>query len=267
MVSEIAPVAEATAWRTVDAGRGGAWWTEGWRLFVPSAGTWILIVVILFVLNVVVGLIPVLGHFAGLILFPILTGGLMLGCRAIDRGEPLTVNHLFAGFTERAGPLFIVGIIYCIVSFAIVLLVFTILATFFGAAVLTQLWNLPDFTSLPSLLGDFLLAFLAGLLLLLLLFMPLLMAIWFAPALVVLRGVDPVRALTLSFSASLKNVLPFTVYGVIGVVLAIAASIPLGLGWLVLAPVSIASLYASYCDIFDDEIAAPRPGSNLLTPR
>jgi hypothetical protein len=35
--------------------------------------------------------------------------------------------------------------------------------------------------------------------------------------------------------------------------LAIVASIPFGLGWFVLLPVTIASLYASYCDIFEDK--------------
>ena len=39
------------------------------------------------------------------------------------------------------------------------------------------------------------------------------------------------------------------------ILLAIVASIPLGLGWLVLAPVSIATIYASYCDIFEDKDA------------
>jgi hypothetical protein len=33
-------------------------------------------------------------------------------------------------------------------------------------------------------------------------------------------------------------------------VLAVLATIPLGLGWFVLAPLGIASMYASYRDIF-----------------
>jgi uncharacterized membrane protein len=55
-----------------------------------------------------------------------------------------------------------------------------------------------------------------------------------------------------SFAGSMVNVLPFLVYGVVGVVLAIVASIPLMLGWLVLLPVSVASIYTSYCDIYED---------------
>ncbi len=44
--------------------------------------------------------------------------------------------------------------------------------------------------------------------------------------------------------------MPFLVYGVIGLVLAILASIPIMLGWLALGPVFAASVYTSYRDIY-----------------
>src|SRR5580765_5224521 len=93
--------------RSVATGNGASWWGEAWRLFVPSIGVWVLIVVILFALSMLLALVPVVGHLASQVLFPIFMGGLMLGCRAIDRGQPLTVNHLFAGFSERAAPLIV----------------------------------------------------------------------------------------------------------------------------------------------------------------
>jgi len=49
---------------------------------------------------------------------------------------------------------------------------------------------------------------------------------------------------------------PFLLYGLVGIGLAIVASIPFGLGWFVLLPVTIASMYTSYCDIFEDQGAA-----------
>ena len=37
-------------------------------------------------------------------------GGLMMGCRALDRGEPLRVSHLFEGFQgAHFVPLMIIG--------------------------------------------------------------------------------------------------------------------------------------------------------------
>lgn len=76
------------------------------------------------------------------------------------------------------------------------------------------------------------------------------MALWFAPALVVFRGTAPLDALRASFSASLKNIVPFVVYGVIYIVASVVASIPFGLGWLVLAPLAMISVYCAYEDVF-----------------
>jgi uncharacterized membrane protein len=84
----------------------------------------------------------------------------------------------------------------------------------------------------------------------LLLSIPLMMAFWFAPALIALRGDEPVAAMLASFSGSLTNVLPLLVYSLIGLALAIVASIPFGLGWLVLGTMLGGSVYASWRDIF-----------------
>ena len=80
--------------------------------------------------------------------------------------------------------------------------------------------------------------------------LPLIMAYWFAPALVMLRNEEPVSAMKGSFAACLVNIWPLTVYGLIGIVLMIVATIPFGLGWFVLCPVIATSIYASYKDIF-----------------
>jgi uncharacterized membrane protein len=244
-------VAAAVHPRAVDAGRGVAWWSEGWRLFTPAVGPWILIVVIGFCLNVVLALIPVLGSIASQLLFPIFAGGLMLGCRAIDRGEPLTIGHLFAGFGPRAGSLLIVALIYLAAAIAITLFVIALLFVFFGAALLSQVWGAQDSVSTAAAMGGLALIVLVGLLVFLLLFLPLVMAVWFAPALIVLKGAEPWEAMKLSFIGSIKNIVPFLIYGVLWIALAIVATIPLLLGWLVLVPVAIASVYAGYCDIFE----------------
>ena len=81
---------------------------------------------------------------------------------------------------------------------------------------------------------------------------PLIMGYWFAPALVLFRGDEPFAAMKTSFTACMRNVPPFLVYGLLGILFAIVASIPFGLGWLVLLPVYAASMYASYKDIFGE---------------
>jgi uncharacterized membrane protein len=96
-------------------------------------------------------------------------------------------------------------------------------------------------------LGGLLLALLVGLVLT----VPLAMAVWFAPALVVFRNVVPLDAMKSSFNVCLKNLVPFLVYGVILFVLAVVAAIPFGLGFLVLMPVLIGAQYASYVDLYE----------------
>jgi uncharacterized membrane protein len=90
---------------------------------------------------------------------------------------------------------------------------------------------------------------LAGLIMLALM-LPLVMATWFAPALIVFNELGAWSAMKASFVGCLKNVLPFLLYGVIGLVAGAIASVPLLLGWLVLAPVLAASVYTSYRDIY-----------------
>ena len=115
-----------------------------------------------------------------------------------------------------------------------------------GAGLWTLLGGGADPASVAGAGVTVLLAFLVMLALLL----PVFMAMWFAPPLVVFHGQGAAEAMKASFVACLKNVVPFLLYSVILFLAAIAASIPFGLGWLVLGPVLAASLYTGYRDVF-----------------
>ena len=80
------------------------------------------------------------------------------------------------------------------------------------------------------------------------LMLPLLMALWFAPALVIFHDVQPMAAMKSSFQGACANTAPG--FGSVGFVLAILAVIPLGLGLLVLGPVMWGTMYVGYRDIF-----------------
>jgi len=85
----------------------------------------------------------------------------------------------------------------------------------------------------------------------LLLFTPLIMATWFAPALILFGGARLGTALGVSLKAVVKNWASLTVNGlVLGLMLFFAALVPLLLGLLVAMPVLFGSLYASYQAIF-----------------
>jgi uncharacterized membrane protein len=85
------------------------------------------------------------------------------------------------------------------------------------------------------------------------LFSMLIMAMQFAPLLVFFNNVTPLMAMKLSLQAFLNNITAMLVYGVTFIILAILASIPMMLGWLVLLPLVFTSLYASYSEIFPAE--------------
>ena len=228
--------------RGVAAGHGWSWIAQGWDLFKRQPALWIGISLALFVILLVLAFIPLLGSLANALLWPVLSAGLLLGCRALAEGGNLEFGHLFAGFRERFGTLIAVGAISLGISLAVGILV----AVVMGIGMFTMFGGGPGPNATPEALMTMLLAVLVMFALLL----PLMMAVWFASALVVFHERGPVDAMKESFLGCLKNIVPFLVYGLIGLVFAILASIPLGLGWLMLGPVLIASVYTSYRDIY-----------------
>jgi len=227
--------------RAVGAGQGWTWIAEGFGLFKKAPGIWIALVVILFVILMVLAFIPLLGVVATFLIMPVFVGGLLLGCRALQGGGELEVAHLFAGFKAHTGNLIVLGAL-AIAGWIVVMLPVVVIVG--AGAFLAALRG--DAAGVAALGGSFMLAWLVALAL----SIPIYMALWFAPALVVLRGMAPIEAIKESFLGCLKNVLPFLVYSIVLMVLGIVAAIPLGLGWLVLGPTLIASVYISYRDIY-----------------
>ncbi len=96
-----ATIAIPATGRAVDAGRGWEWITEGFALFKKQPGIWILILIIFIACAAVIHIVPIIGSIAGILLTQVFMGGLMLGTRALDRGESLEIGHLFAGFGQN----------------------------------------------------------------------------------------------------------------------------------------------------------------------
>jgi uncharacterized membrane protein len=238
--------------RRLDAGAGAAWWGESWRIFCAAPLAWIGIFVVFVVVSIALAMIPVVGTFANVILTPLFAGGLMLGCQALAEGRPLSVGHLFEGFqAPRLLPLLTLGLVLLAVFFAIaVVMVATVFLTL-GASGLAALTDLGatapiDYAALWSAGTAIVVVGLIATIVALLVAT----AFWFAPALVVLNAEAPMPALSRSFSASWRNVGAFVIYGLIYLGLALVASIPFGLGWIVLGPMVVGSCYAGWRTIF-----------------
>ena len=230
--------------RSVDAGRGVSWWTEAWTMFMKNPGMWIVFALVSLVIFIVLSVIPILGSIAASLLTPVFMAGWMLAARKADTGGTLELGDLFAGFRDKLTPLLVLG---ALLLAAYVVIFFAVGALGFGAVMGMVVGGAQQSAgSVITGLGAGLVAILVGLVLGALVAM----AFWFAPALVVFRGVAPVDAVKASFAANLKNLLAFLVYGVVYIVAAIIASIPFGLGWIVLVPLSLLTVYVSYKDVF-----------------
>jgi uncharacterized membrane protein len=172
---------------------------------------------------------------------PVFTGGLMLGCQALKREGALEIGHLFAGFRSHAGGLIVLGVL-SILAFVVIMVPAVMIMG--GSAFFAVLRRDPiSVGAMGSTMAVALLVF-AGL------SVPVLMALWFAPALVALRELAPIDALKQSFHACKTNIVPFLLYGIAMLGLGILAVIPVGLGLLVLVPTMVASTYVAYQEIF-----------------
>jgi len=248
--ASVADVAHATGNlrdtpQAVAAGQGWQWFVEGFALFRQAPIPWVVISVVMMVVFIGVGLIPFLGQIVSPFVMILLAGGIMQGCRSLDRGDEITLGHLFSGFQTHLGPLVIVAALY----FAALLLLVVLAGVVGFGSVMGAMQG--GAGTVGGMASGVLIVFLV----IAALSIPIAMAIWFAPALIVLNDIPPVEALKRSFGGCLRNILPFIVYGIVGFVLAVVASIPFLLGWLVLFPVLAGSIYSAYRDIFLNEAA------------
>lgn len=222
-------------------GAGWTWIKDAFALFKPNAFSWIGLFLVYMVIMVIAAFVPILGGLFTTIAGPLFIAGIAQCAYDQDTRGEFEIGTLFSGFSHQTKELLISGLIF----FGLVLLcsipVFIVIAA--GAFFLgTQ--------NDPSQVGGVGITMLLGVLVALLFFIPAMMAYWFAPVLIKLNNVQPLEAFKLSFSACLKNILPFLWYSIIATVIFIVATIPVGLGLIVALPVLMIVMYTSYKDIF-----------------
>lgn len=234
----------------VSAGRGFGWVLEGAAFLRAAPLIWLVDSLLFVVILGLLSVIPVFGTIAATLLQPILVAGLLQGCQDQASGGVLQIDHLLAGFRKNTRPLLMLGLVLGLLTLLLMLLL--------GGLVLAGGWLGAVSLSSDTPFGDefdpsvqaawftTLLAVAVGFLL----YVPLAMAAWFAPALVMLEDLDVWDSLRASFLACLRNPLPFLSYGLLLFVMLLIALAPFGLGLLVWLPVTFGSVYVSYRDIF-----------------
>lgn len=226
--------------RSNGIGSGWSWIADGFQYFKKSPGPWIGAVVVFFIILIALSIIPLIGQLAMSLTLYIWVAGFMIGCREQDRGNAFQFKHLFAGFSNNTGNLVILSLIVFVISIIIMFLAI-------GQLYFSMLTGDPQAAEqMMSAPGTFLLPFLIAMLVMI----PLIMAVFFAPILIVLHDKPVIESMKMSFMGCLKNILPFLLYSVVAIIIYILGALPLLLGLLVVFPVLIASVYVSYKAIF-----------------
>lgn len=229
----------------LQAMQGWQWIKQGYVLFMKAPLLWVVVVLICFIAVIGLSAVPVVGEPLASLLLPVVLVGLMAGCQALERGDELELAHLFSGFQQRTTQLITLGGIALVGQF----LIFGVMMMVGGTTLVSILMSGQPVED-PEIIRQAVTGAGMAILLGLSLFSVLLMAMQFAPMLVYFNSIAPLDAMKLSIRAFLANIGPMLVYGTTFMFLAILASIPMMLGWLILLPITFTSIYACYRSIF-----------------
>ena len=234
---------------------GLKWVGQSFSIFSKSPSIWIVMLMIYFGLSFLLTQIPILVLLPTL-LAPVFNAGFVYGAKAVDNGQMLEIDHLFAGFKQRLRGLFRLGLYYFLANLIIIILVSIILeiiATEVAITAMTQATTAVELQQILIQYPDLLAALVKSLMFGLIFSIPLIMASWFAPALVMFHKMSPLKAMLTSIKACNKNMLAFMVYGVLMIPMLLLAVAPFGLGLLIILPVIFISQYCSYRAIFSQQ--------------
>jgi uncharacterized membrane protein len=241
--------------RKVAASQGFKWLVEGFRLYRKNPLLLSAAFGLLFGGVMALNLIPGVGGALSEIVSPLMTAGFLAAYRALDSGQELELPHFLAGMRGPAIPLMTLGAVQLLGTLAISQIMRSM--GFDPEAIMAAMQNSKiSPAELQALMNQALPAALTGLAL----FTPLIMATWFAPALILFGGARPATALGVSLKAVARNWAALALNGLaLGLLLFVSALVPMLLGLLVAMPVLLGSLYASYQAIFAVWADEPTP--------
>jgi len=265
-------------YQTVATINGVSWIVDGYKNFATSPFIWTFVI---FLYITILGTLSIIPFFSiiSVIIAPIFMAGLMICARENKYNHTFFIKNLFDGFTLNGGKLAVLGAINLGIFFLLIIFVsITVFILFLGfIETLENIDNIETiletnlFTQYDILLVLIVLLLIAGLLL------PVIMAFWFAPALIVFHDVDIFIALKLSFMGYFKNMLPYSIYSLVFMIIVIIAVIPITITAtfinltepnilqislmiitgivevFIFLPVFFSSVFASYEDIFITE--------------
>lgn len=249
--------------RKVPAAQGFQWVNAGFRFYRKNPLLLSAAFGVIFGVVMALGLIPGVGGALSDLVWPLAVAGFMAAFRALDAGRELELPDFLSGARGPALPLMTIGAVQLL---AMLVIGKIMLGMGFDPQALMAVAQKGDATpqDMQAVLNQAMPAVLTGLAL----FTPLMMATWFAPALILFGGARPMTALGVSLKAVARNWPAMLVNSLtLGLLLFVSALVPFLLGLLVAMPILFGSLYASYQAIFavwaDDSAPAPQPADKL----
>jgi hypothetical protein len=249
------------------ARQGMVWLVTAYTMFKAHRLAWVMLVLAYFLLLLLLRVVPYIGPYAMTIMKPVFAVGLLAAAWTQERGGRPAFAQLFQGFRANLWSLLAIGLFFVA---GITLAVFA--SSLVDGGKLLELMagggTMSD-TLLAAALSDTQLQL--GMMFSALLSLPVVIATWWAPALVVFQDAGPGAALAASLRAALANWKPLAIYGLgvffyggvvtsvifeivtlvvpppAGPLLVIALLLPY---WLFFAATLHVSDYVSYRDVF-----------------
>lgn len=186
------------------AARGALWLREAFAMLSRARGQWLMLVLLYYVVMGFVNMLPVVGRIAVPVLKPVFAVGFLAAAWSQERGHPPRLRQLFQGFRANLFALLPLGVLL-LVGATLAAMSTMIVDGGTLLQVLSGQKQLDEDTLLSgSLQGAMLFGFVCAL--------PVLLALWYAPALVVFNDCNTARAVVLSLRAAIANWRALAVY-------------------------------------------------------
>jgi uncharacterized membrane protein len=257
-------------YRRVSAAHGASWWAQGWRSFLRAPWAWVGLTVALIACSVILHMLPMGSALTQWLSMPLFTLGAVFASvlrRRWARARAITPEGLAAEadnegafgessrhWSSRLGTLLLASVLVLLSIATVLLLLGLSLSLMFqvGLMHLAAIGHMMEESSeaVVAGIGMGTGAMILAALLVLMALLACSVAFWFVGTLVALGGLGAWEAIQVSARAAFANLGALVVFTLLLIPLGIVATIPLGLGWLVLLPMISGASCASYEDVF-----------------
>ncbi len=187
--------------------RGSIWLRDAATMLAAARVPWLMLLLFYYLIQLLVSVVPLAGPLAMMVLRPVFTVGFLAAAWTQERGGMPEIRHLFRGFGAN---------LWALVPIGVVLIVGTTLAVLAtalvdGGVLLDAITSnaKPDEALVANTRVE------AAMLFAIVCALPTLLAVWFAPALIVFQDCGPWQAIRTSLRAALANWQPVAVYGLL----------------------------------------------------